>query len=412
MQTIPTAKNTLVTTTIRLPKFVPEVCENIVKHGHRDETAWLVIGDTKTPPESDQICKEATEKYGVPVTYLDIEAQEKALADVPEIFKLIPRGCYVRKFLGSFLAWRQGCETMIQVDDDNFVTDADFVGGHEIVGSERELPLVSSPTGWFNVYEALEEARGIPIFPRGFPWSERSAEERPRTVETKKIRVALNNGFVLEDPDIDAVSRLFWPIRTTGMSPGWNEVVALAPGTWSSSNNQNTATHRDATAAFFMPALHGEVAKDYAMSVHGPDRNNDIWSSYVMNRIAEHLGEAVTFGAPLVKQFRNPHDLWKDLADELINIRATDAFCETLRSVQLTQKTWLGALEELLAGALEKAFHLPPQGPGEAEMIVQFLREYQIWHGIVAKNAGRAAGQAVMASHIGSGAGRPEETVS
>jgi hypothetical protein len=38
--------------------------------------------------------------------------------------------------------------------------------------------------------------------------------------------------------------------------------------------------------------------------------------SDVLTRIAEHLDHAICFGEPLVRQERNPHDLWRDLDAE------------------------------------------------------------------------------------------------
>lgn len=362
------AKTTLATTTIRVPTFIEDVCQNIVRHAHTD-ISWYIIGDRKTPAEAGELCASVSQKYGIPVTYLDLKQQEQRLADFPELLRLITENTPVRKLIANFLAYLEGCETVIMLDDDNFVTDADLVGLHNIVGTRPELTLVETNTGWYNPYEALIEERNIPLYPRGYPWRERT--NPPAEVRKKRaaLRVAMNNGFVLEDPDIDAISRLFWPIRVLGMREEWGGVVGLAPGMWASQNNQNTALTRDVIPAYYTPVATG--------------RNSDIWSSYVLFRLVEHMGNAATYGAPLVRQLRNPHNLWRDLQDELLNNRATDQFVSLLRAVPLQSKTYLGALGELLRGALEQLATLTGVPQDEFNMMRDFFTEYQVWQRIM-----------------------------
>lgn len=364
------AKTTIVTTTIYLPNFIAGVCENITSYKHQD-VDWLIIGDTKTPPETRGLCNSVSSQFGIPVKYLDLDDQKKALADFPALANLIPEKTPVRKLIGNFLAYLDGAEAVIMLDDDNLATEADIVGAHNIVTKMPELTLVKTDTGWFNVYEAFKVDRDIPIYPRGFAWQGRKKIPTEKIKEKKIAKVALNNGFVLEDPDIDAISRLFWPIRTLGIREEWGSVFGLAPGTWSSSNNQNTAIRREVIPVYYTPVATG--------------RNSDIWTSYVICRLAEHMNEAITFGAPLVRQPRNPHDLWKDLDDELLNNRATDAFVDLLRAVPLESSSYIDALEELLSGALARLESAPDPRPDIHKMMKDFFLEYQLWHRIFSK---------------------------
>ena len=45
-------------------------------------------------------------------------------------------------------------------------------------------------------------------------------------------------------------------------------------------------------------------------------RNADIWTAYVINRLAEHMGDVIAFGQPLVRHIRNPHNLREDYRQE------------------------------------------------------------------------------------------------
>lgn len=365
----------ILTTTIRVPVFLEELVANAVRYGHRD-TFCIVMGDEKTPAEARPFCESLSAKTGIPVRYFDLALQEETLKDFPELLDVVPHNSGVRKLLGNFIAWREGCGALIMVDDDNFVTDSDFVGLHRIVDTAPAIPAVRSDSGWFNVYESVVEARGIPFFPRGYPWGERHYGPQRFARETNSRRVVVNSGLVSEDPDVDAISRLFWPIRVTAMKPEWSPHFTLAPGTWCAFNNQNTALARDLIPIHFTP--------------HATGRNADIWTSYVMFRLVEHMGDAITYGEPMARQLRNPHDLWKDLDRELVNDRATDAFAKLLRVIPLTEKTYLGALGELCGGALDRLPSLTGVSPQGAEMMRGFFREYLVWQGACLRAAGAA----------------------
>lgn len=362
-------RTVLVTTTIRVPTFLRDVCENFIRHGKAD-VSCLVIGDVKTPSEARRFCEETSQAFHVPITYLDIPDQERALSDFPEFQALMPLNSGSRKLIGNFLAYLEGCETLIMLDDDNFVTGCDFLGLHQIVGTAAPMDLIESPSGWYNICEALEEERGIPFYPRGYPWSRRSTQRSAARRLPSTLPVIVNNGLVLEDPDIDAISRLFWPIRVTGMRPEFEPSFGLRPGTWAPFNNQNTALSREAIPVFFTPPSTG--------------RNSDIWAAYVLCRLAEHLEGVIAFGAPLVRQLRNPHDLWRDLEDERVNNRATDRFVALLRETPLTASTYPAALGELLGGSLDRLASLQGLPADQLEMMRRFLVEYQVWHELCA----------------------------
>jgi hypothetical protein len=361
----PERRTVIVTTTIRVPSFLTAVYENAARAGHRGVDT-IVIGDAKTPPETRAFCARLAGDTGCRVQYLDLDDQRRALEGAPALWQLMPANHGSRKLIGNFLAYREGYETLIMLDDDNFVLENDFIGWHNAVGSDVPMDLMHTETGWYNVYEAVLEARGLPIYPRGFPWSQRSEQAPPATRRHEARRVIVKNGLVLNDPDIDAISRLFWPVRITGIRPSFEPQLGLAPGVWCPFNNQNTALAREVVPVFFTPPSTG--------------RNADIWTSYVLCRLAEHFGSVIAFGQPLVRQDRNPHDLFQDLEDELVNNRATDAFVELLRAVPLSAATYSEALAELLRGALERLRSCPTWPAGGAEMARTFFEEYSVWH--------------------------------
>ena len=362
------SKTVLVTTTIRVPKFLEGVCKNALMNNREENLSLMVVGDKKTPNEAREFCSAISDRYRIPIHFYGPEEQEKKLAQHPRLLKLMPYNHGSRKLVGNFIAYLENCDNLIMLDDDNFVTNHDFFGHHEIVGRETEMDLFQTPSGWFNVCEALVEENNIPFYPRGYPWSQRKVVKEAATRKRGKLKVAVNNGLVLEDPDIDAISRLFWPIRVMGMKPAFEPVFGLYPGTWSSWNNQSTALGKNVIPAFFTPP--------------GSGRNSDIWSAYTICRLAEHMQEVVAFGYPLVHQFRNPHNLWRDLEDESGNNKATDRFVALLRSVPLTKSTYLDSLGELLEGALAMLAVSGDILENEVALMKTFLMEYKVWQEI------------------------------
>lgn len=357
-------------TTINVPTFIDGICENIKNYGHSD-VSILVIGDMKTPAETKEYCQKTAKKFGVGIEYLGIEDQKKSLATHQKLLDLFPYNTPDRVILGCMLSYIRGCQRTIAVDDDNFTTEHDFVGFHSITGTEVELNLIKNEIGWFNVHNALVEEHNIPFYPRGYPWAQRTPEANKKTYHKQKARVIVNQGLVLEDPDIDAISRLFWPIRGVAMSLEFDPQFGLYPGTWSPFNYQNTCLCREVIPLYYRPL--------------STKRNADIWTAYLYNKLAEHFGDVITFGQPLVKQLRNQHNLWEDLDVELINNRATDYLITILRNVNLTEKTYFAALWELINKSQKELGAMDDIPPQELEMIREFFSEYQIWLKVVSE---------------------------
>src|ERR1700690_1894494 len=120
-------KTTIVTTTIFVPRFLTGYAENIKRFGHKD-VDFVVIGDKKTPPEAADFCQTIPN-----CQYLDLEKQEKYMARFPGLRNHIPNNSVERRNVGMLLAYENGADVIITVDDDNFTTSHDVVASHHIV---------------------------------------------------------------------------------------------------------------------------------------------------------------------------------------------------------------------------------------------------------------------------------------
>lgn len=358
-------KTAVITTTINMPLMLEHCCKNASFYNHKN-LEFFIIGDKKTPIGVPKYCKELSSKYSYSVNYLGIDDQEEALKKYPKLLSIFPYNDANRKHLGVIIAYLKGFDVLIMLDDDNYTTNHDFFGHHNIVGTEKEMPLIESPSGWFNASEFLIEENNMPFYYRGFPWSQRKIQKELITMHHSKAKVVVNSGFWLDDPDVDATTRLYWPIRATGMKKEVAPNFGLFPGTWCPFNNQNTAIARDILPAYFTPPT--------------AQRFCDLFPAFVVCRIAEHLKHVISYGYPFVRQHRNPHNLWDDMEKEIIGAQATETLIELLRSVTLTGSNYHDCLGELITHFEVKKEVIKNYPKRQKEMLFSFIEGLKIYH--------------------------------
>jgi hypothetical protein len=356
----------IVTTTINVPLALEGYARNAREYGHTG-ISFIVAGDRKTASGAREFCRRLNREYA-PCEYLDIEDQRRYCERFPHFWNYLPFDCIQRRNVALLKAYEDGADVVITVDDDNLVTNHDFIAHHSKAGTWQYLPVYQTTSGWFNVCGELVEQQGTAFYHRGHPvkqrWNDNSVFT---TVAEAKVRTVVNAGFWLDDPDIDALTRLHRQPVVTGMrpQPGGRLQFALQPGTWSPFNSQNTALAREVIPAYCVLPFVG--------------RYDDIWPSYLVNRIASHLGDAIAFGLPFVRQVRNPHDLWRDLDAERAGMQMTDQFCEVLQGIPLRGSTYHACYGELLEG-LRREWRLPDNAPqGWVEMREGTLAGIEVW---------------------------------
>ncbi|HEX6488862.1 MAG TPA: hypothetical protein VF137_08350 [Candidatus Dormibacteraeota bacterium] len=361
----------IVTTTIYVPKLLENYIEDAVAGGHGD-TRFIVIGDRKTPPEAKSYSAGLAAEHGVSLEFQDPDDQVEYLERYPELLDHLPWNSIQRRNIGLLRAYELGCDPIITIDDDNFLLDRDFVGLHSLAGRSGRFAALGSDTGWADVCQELEEIRGVPFYHRGFPPGERWKPSQ-NTWSEREGRVVVNAGLWLGDPDVDALQRLVYPIEAVRYKRDQEPNFALAEGSWSPFNSQNTALAREIMPAYFLSPRIG--------------RFDDIWASYVICRIAEHRGDLIAYGKPVVRQDRNPHDYWKDMDMEREPWRVTDRLCARLREIQVTGDDYAAGLDAVIAGLEE--WVRAPVGLNEQEsaLVDGFVAGLRVWRGTIARVA-------------------------
>jgi len=358
-------KVALVTTTIYVPKALHAYMENAVKHGHKD-CLFVVTGDKKTPAEAQTFLAESAAKFGVECIYQTVDDQIKWLERFPELAEEIPWNSIQRRNIAILTAYEWGAEAIITIDDDNyFVEGQDFIGDHvgPVLKGAHEHEQLLSNTKWLNVCEFLKDKRGVPFYPRGYPMHQRWRPDAPFYKNTKHTRkVLVNAGLWLDDPDVDAITRLCNDISAVAYTRETS--FTMARHTWCPFNSQNTTLSRELIPAYCLSPRVG--------------RYDDIWASYVCLVIMDHFDHAVMFGYPLVKQERNPHNYFKDHQMERHGLEFTEVFCEWLRELDLKGTTYLQCLEEVIAG-IEAKCAASTVAQEFKDYVTGFLKSNKVW---------------------------------
>ena len=368
----------LITTTIHVPRALEGYARDARAHGRAIKI--YVAGDRRTPAETMDYCGGLARETGVECEYLDPPAQEAFLAPWPGLREHLPWNCIQRRNVALLKAYRDGADVLVTVDDDNFVAEDDYFShvsshigsshsSHTGIGASPTLPAYGRAGEWFNVCRFLATANNYQFVPRGYGMAARAGLPdggAPVRGAPLTLPVAVVAGFWLGDPDIDAATRLAHPVEVTRYRLDHN--FFLAPGARCPFNSQNTALARATLPAYFLSPHVG--------------RHDDIFASFVVKRIADHLGWGVSFGRPLVRQQRNEHDLLRDFDLERVGMRYVDSFTEALDGVTLHGDSFADC-------ALEICERLGPSGTDREsdangswrDALGAFFAGYRLWAG-------------------------------
>ena len=353
----------LVFTTIFVPHVLLELRANLERFGHLDQVQVWVVADHKTPAEAAALAQQAN-AAGLRTRFLSIAEQDEWGRRVPDFYARLPYNNETRRNIGTLCALEAGCQTLICIDDDNFPSDDDFLGGHLRTGSVWPGPVTSEPSGFYNVCEHLTFSPPRAIWPRGFPFERRGQTNAPlESVPNREVHIGANAGLWLREPDVDATTWLNGTIASTGMLGP--ETTLLDQQTWTPLNTQNTSVTRELIPAFLC------VPMGYPVPGGTIERYGDIWGGYFLQSLLPNTPFHVAFGRPLVEHRRNPHRYLDDLRHEFWGLMLTDWLVQRLKTQFVpTTSPMCERVEEL--GELHVREELPVWAP---EPVRDFLGE-------------------------------------
>lgn len=288
--------NALVVTSIAAPN---DCLRALASDSSQRGARFIVIGDRASPPDFD-------------LAGCDFYSPARQEALEYHYSKIAPWRHYARKNIGYLEAARSGVTRIYETDDDNFP-----LPGFWLEEEQRQLHHVCG-SAWFNVYQWY----GADAWPRGFPL--RLIKTSP-TAEVEQVdkpagRVAVWQGLVANDPDVDAIFRMTRNGEVVFQDHG---TVVLGPGVWCPFNSQNTCWEKVAFPLMYLPATCSF-------------RATDIIRSYVALRCLAAIGLNLAFTGVTARQVRNDHDLLKDFRDEIAIYLHAEAIRDSLNALNLS----------------------------------------------------------------------------
>ena len=309
-------KIALITTTINIPEVLS------LYRTFDESVEFFIVGDRKTPHDA---VRAFVRKVGNARYYSD-EDQEKLGYRSSEI---IGWNKIMRRNIALLEAVRSGADVIVTIDDDNIPADANYFADFRRLFRQPFNGLMATPkTGWFDIGGMLTPT----VFHRGFPYDQRGADRGYKIGPATGQKIGVAAGLWMGDPDIDAMQRITNGPMVLDCSELVRSGLAVSPACMTVFNSQNTAFRRELASLLMVWIDVG--------------RYDDIWASYVMQRIMREEGYAVHFGRPFVWQERNEQNLWKNLRDEVMGMETTPRFVRDLNEMDLGNG---GVLDKLRA---------------------------------------------------------------
>lgn len=373
-----TRRTDIVVTTIFEPAWLPGYLENLRAHGHDKSVTLRIICDRKTPA-TVFAAAEGARKVGFLVDCPSLDEQVSYLQKLGLPADFIPWNTDNRRNIGFLRAWQNDAEVLISIDDDNYCrSDSDFVASHHVVGRKAgdiAGQRLAENGAWFNICSLLGAQVKDPFFARGYPYAARggaSAMPVPVTDRMAERIIAINAGLWLDDPDVDALTRLAQRPRVESADSGG---VLLGDATWSPINTQNTALMREAVPAYYY------VRMGFPLQGMRIDRFGDILSGYFVQKCAKHLGHLVRLGSPAANHRRTPHNLFKDLYHELAGIVLIEELMPWLQDLKLSGVNYFETYATLAEALEAQASHFRGfvWDEGGREFLIDTAGTMRIW---------------------------------
>ena len=298
---------------------------------------FIVIGDTKSPNDFK-------------LDGCDFWSIDRQSTLPFELAKITPTRHYSRKNLGYLLAIKNGATQLQETDDDNIPRDEFWAE------KQREVKSHSfENAGWVNVYHYFTSKK---IWPRGFPLEElQNKQSELNSLKFDSFNCPIQQGLADENPDVDAVYRLTYPLP---INFEIKEKLALGKNAWSPFNSQNTYWFKEAFALMYLPS-------------YCSFRMTDIWRSYVAQRIAWECSWNILYHEPTVWQQRNDHNLMKDFEDEIPGYSNNFNICKELQSLHL--KTGQSNIYENLIICYQKLIDINVIGKEEMPLLQAWISD-------------------------------------
>lgn len=313
------------------------VLKQFAKECKEHNFPFIVIGDTKSPADFKL---EGCDYWSV----------ERQLTLPYDLAKITPTRHYSRKNLGYLIAIQNGALELKETDDDN-IPRAEFWKDQ----TKETKAYLFENNGWVNVYHYFTKNM---IWPRGFPLENLQSKQTALSSLKEGVTTCpIQQGLADENPDVDAVYRLTYPLP---LNFEIKARLALGKNAWSPFNSQNTHWFKEAFPLLYLPSFCSF-------------RMTDIWRSYVAQRISWECGWSVLYHEPTVWQERNEHNLMKDFEDEIPGYSNNMRICNELQNLSLKKGT--ENIYDNLISCYSKLIEIGVIGKEEMELLKAWISD-------------------------------------
>lgn len=261
---------------------------------------------------------------------------------------VIPKRCHAETSFGFLVAYEENPDVIIELDDDVFpVEGTNLVRDHIANLKDSKCFCVSSRCGLYNTIENLNLNISSTIFPRGYPYAGRTpiCDYDWRDGNSHSV---LNMGLWLGDPDLDAVTILYYGglngrCTIKSLSQKKQRIIVDA-GTFFPICSMNTS---------FLPSIIPAFYQLY-MTYMAVDRYDDIWSGFFLKKIADHLNHNISLGTPLLVHRKTPRSTFKDLEKEAKGLAINESIWKVVQEVEIEGRTYWDCYNSLIEGMQER----------------------------------------------------------
>ena len=288
---------------------------------------------------------------------------------------VIPKRCHAETSFGFVLAYEEGADVVIELDDD--------VAPHKGYNLGQHLPnlfngngaSVFAKTKWYNTMENLTLNRKIRIFPRGHPYDSECRQEEYRWISSSSTSV-LNMGLWSGEPDLDALTLIYHNgldgscyLKSRNLK---REKVTVGKGTYFAICSMNTAFLSKIIPAFYQ----------LYMNQLGIDRFDDIWSGLFLKRIADYINDKVSIGVPLLTHKKAPRNSFSDLRKEIEGMDLNERLWRVVDNMSLSGNSYLDAYVSLIQN-LSVAVPALGKTKAQRDFLEMQVEKMQLWASLV-----------------------------